>query len=64
MIFETGAYFSALQQETFYPKVEVRTRNFRTTGPVTELMFSGVFRVRRSSLTMRNRKSTTIFRCC
>ncbi|KAJ9117328.1 hypothetical protein QFC20_000476 [Naganishia adeliensis] len=24
MIFETGAYFATLNQETFYPKVEVR----------------------------------------
>jgi hypothetical protein len=62
MIFETGAYFSALEQETFYPKVEV-SRKLSQEGSITELM-SSCFRVcGRSSLTMLNRKSTIIFRC-
>jgi 5-hydroxyisourate hydrolase len=30
MIFETGAYFATLNQETFYPKVEVRTYSITT----------------------------------
>lgn len=40
MIFETGAYFATLNQETFYPKVEVSTHSVTTSKfSVAELKY-------------------------
>lgn len=36
MIFETGAYFATINQDTFYPKVEVSTALGRTDSPEYE----------------------------
>jgi hypothetical protein len=60
MIFETGAYFATLNQETFYPKVEVRWIPIKFRRNVVA---DPDLSLRRSYSITPNRKSIIIFRC-